>query len=422
MKGFGYGFAELGINCVEIFIRLHLLVFYTEHVGLNSTLAGLALGLAIFWDAIIDPIVGHLSDRVRLRRGERYSFLPLGFVLLSLSILGLLNPPLMQSSWMQFCYLLIFSLLVNTAYTFISVPYSALVGDLSSSERERSHLIGWRLGFGNIGAIFGIAVPSYFLIEKDAKPYTQTGWVIVVILAVSSLISWLTAKKYNNPPDDKTKNSVFSLSTPIKNKRFTPLLIAYFVANMGLTFNSSLALYFYRLRLRFDEEQIRTVLLTFLVVFTLSIPFWIFLTRFFSKKKIVIVGAFLLGMSMVSIYPFLPAEKPLWSLLFASGLGGFLVGSAVLMESLLTDVVKQEEARTGRDELGLYFGVWKMAGKISRGLALAATGQILLWTQMEQPAESYLRLSLAFGPLVGCIFIGAVAILWRLSIERPSLN
>ncbi|WP_374029221.1 MFS transporter [Bdellovibrio bacteriovorus] len=422
MKGPGYGFAELGINCVEIFLRLHLLVFYTEHVGMNSALAGLALGLAIFWDAIIDPIVGYYSDRVRMRRGERYSFLPWGFLLLSFSVLGILHPPVLKNAWSQFFFLLLFSLLVNTAYTALSVPYSALVGDLSQDERERARLIGWRLAFANLGAIFGIAVPSYFIIAKEADPYAQTAWVIVGLLAIGTSISWLTARTYNKPVTQTVAHAKFSLVSHLKNKHFMPLAAAYFVANMGLTFNSSLALYYYRQRLRLSEEEIRTVLLSFLVVFTLSIPLWLFLVRFVAKRKALMGGVFILGISASLIYPLLPSQRLLWTLIFASGVIGALVGSAVLLESLLTDIVKEEEVRTGRDELGLYFGIWRMIGKISRGLALAVTGQILAWARVEDGESSFVRLSFAIGPLTGCFFIGSVLILWRLSIHRTPLN
>lgn len=421
MKGFGYGFAELGINSVEIFLRLHLLVFYTEQVGLNSSLAGLALGLAIFWDAIIDPLIGHSSDRVRMIKGERYSYLPWGFLFLSLSILGLLNPPLLKTEISQFSYLLFFSLLVNTAYTVLSVPYSALVGDLAADSRERSRLIGWRLAFGNLGAICGIAIPSYFLIGKVVDPYGLTAWAIVGLLAVGTGVSWATAKKYNTVAPIGTASSIKSLLMPLKNRRFMPLLAAYFVANMGLTFNSSLALYFYRLRLKLSEEDIRTVLLGFLIVFTLSIPLWIYLVRFVSKKNALMAGILILGITTSLIYPLLPPQDLFWTLTYASVVGGLLVGSAVLLESLLTDIVKDEERRTGRDELGLYFGVWKMIGKISRGLALAATGQILYWSQVSEVDSTYFRLSLAFGPLVGCFFIAAVIILWRMSGGRSSV-
>ncbi|UXR64363.1 MFS transporter [Bdellovibrio bacteriovorus] len=422
MKGFGYGFAELGINCVEIFLRLHLLVFYTQEVGLSSSWAGLALGLSIFWDALIDPLIGYYSDRVRSRRGERYSFLPWGLVFLSVSIMGLLNPPPMASMTSKFFYLLIFSLLVNTAYTCLSVPYSALVGDLARDSEERSRLIGWRLAFGNLGAIFGIAVPGYFLIARDSKPYAQTAWMIVGLLGIGTLVSWLTALKYNRPLTEGKTAAKFSMWQPLRNKNFAPLLLAYFVANIGLTFNSSVALYFYREALEFSETEITAVLLLFLLAFTLSIPGWLYLIRYVPKRRALMWGVFLLGMVSSFIYPILPVAQVGWALLWASLVGGMLVGSAVLLESLLTDIVKAEEERTGHDELGLYFGVWKMVGKISRGLALAVTGQLLTWALTDKVETTHFRMSLAFGPLVGSLFILAVLLLWKLSIGRPAVK
>lgn len=422
MKGVGYGFAELGINCIEIFVRIHLLVFYTDHVGLDSSLAGLALGLAIFWDAILDPLVGYFSDLVRSKKGERYSFLPWGFLLLALAMVGILNPPPLNTSHGQFLYLLVFALLLNSAYTALSVPYSALVGDLAHDSHERSRMIGWRLAFGNIGGICGIAIPSYFLIRKQTNPYAPTAWVIVALLAVGTFVSWWTARKYNVPGALERTPQKFSIKGPLKNKMFLPLVLAYFIANMGLTFNSSLALYFYRSRLKFDEEQIQTVLLTFLVVFTISIPFWIYSARFIRKVHGLMIGAGFMGLTAALVYPFLPPREIFWTLLFASVIGGALVGSVVLLESLLTDIVKSEETLSGKDELGLYFGVWKMIGKISRGLALAVTGQILTWSRVDDLGTANLRLSLAFGPLVGCFFIVSVLILWKLSNVRTTLK
>lgn len=422
MKGFGYGFAELGINCVEIFLRLHLLVFYTREVGLHSSWAGLALGLAIFWDAIIDPLIGHYSDRIRSRRGERYSFLPWGLVFLCVSIMGLLNPPPMSSTLGKFSYLLFFALMVNTAYTCLSVPYSALVGDLSIDAKERSTLIGWRLAFGNLGATFGIAVPGYFLIAKEAKPYALTAWMIVFLLCLGTLVSWLTAVKYNRPRRDVVSGGLFSLKAPLHNKKFMSLLTAYFVANIGLTFNSSVALYFYRQGLGFSEKEVTAVLLVFLLSFTVAIPLWLYAVRFVHKRTALMWGVFLLGVVSSTVYPMLPPGQVGWALLWASGVGGGLVGSAVLLEAWLTDIVKEEEALSGRDELGLYFGVWKMAGKISRGLALAVTGQILTWSLADDPHVAHFRLGIAFGPLVGGFFIVAVLFLWRLSIGRAPMK
>ena len=48
----GYGVAELGINSVEVLIRVSLLIFYTDVVGLAPELAGYAVALGVIWDAM----------------------------------------------------------------------------------------------------------------------------------------------------------------------------------------------------------------------------------------------------------------------------------------------------------------------------------------------------------------------------------
>ena len=52
----GYAAADVGVNGIELAIRLYLLIFYTDRVGLSPSLAGLALGVGLVWDAITDPV------------------------------------------------------------------------------------------------------------------------------------------------------------------------------------------------------------------------------------------------------------------------------------------------------------------------------------------------------------------------------
>ena len=51
------------------------LLFYQQILGLPAGLAGTALALAIFADAITDPLIGAISDRFRSRLGRRHPFL-----------------------------------------------------------------------------------------------------------------------------------------------------------------------------------------------------------------------------------------------------------------------------------------------------------------------------------------------------------
>jgi len=45
--------------------------YYTQVMGLSGTLTGLAMSIALSWDAISDPLVGSWPDTVRSRWGRR---------------------------------------------------------------------------------------------------------------------------------------------------------------------------------------------------------------------------------------------------------------------------------------------------------------------------------------------------------------
>ena len=93
----GYSVAETGINAVETLLRLYLLIFYTDAVGLAPGWAGLAVALGLCWDAVTDPLMGYLSDRWYSRLGGRRPFLLLGGLLLAISVYLLFSPPFLPS-------------------------------------------------------------------------------------------------------------------------------------------------------------------------------------------------------------------------------------------------------------------------------------------------------------------------------------
>jgi len=55
----GEGLNSVAMNGIANFA----LLFYTQVMGMSPELAGLALFLATFWDAITDPVMGTITDR-----------------------------------------------------------------------------------------------------------------------------------------------------------------------------------------------------------------------------------------------------------------------------------------------------------------------------------------------------------------------
>ncbi|MDV7398391.1 MFS transporter, partial [Arthrospira platensis SPKY1] len=110
------------MSAAELLIQLYLFEFYTTVLGLSPLLTGLALGLAVFWDAISDPLMGLICDRTHSRWGRFIPYLVVGAVALPASLFLLFNPPDITQNFGLFGWLLLSYLLVNTAMTVLGVP------------------------------------------------------------------------------------------------------------------------------------------------------------------------------------------------------------------------------------------------------------------------------------------------------------
>jgi len=119
-----------------------------------------------------------------------------------------------------------------------------------------------------------------------------------------------------------------------KNIPFRILVAGYLVANIGLSFNATFALYYYRYRLLLPETDVRWIIAFFMLIFCLSLPLWVVATRRFEKKHLVFVGVSGLGLMSCLVYPLFPPGTTSGPLL-AGLVGGLCVGAVVLLEAMV---------------------------------------------------------------------------------------
>lgn len=431
----GYGVAEVGMSAAEVMLQLYLFKFYTSAVGLDAAYAGYALGLAVLWDALVDPVMGSLSDRTSSRWGRRRPYLIVGSLVLAITTYCLFSPPSMATQSAKFFYLLIWYALVNTGMTIINVPHSALAGELTFDRNERTELFGWRMLFKNVGFLFGAIFPGQLLeralaaggTEISARSLASIG--VAGAIVFSAMITTWAVGEYDRPfsvlPGKKIGalrqlkrflRGVWSVAT---NPVFAPLLIAYVIAQFGRTINASLALHYYQVRMGFSEADTSFYIIgTLIIVISLSLPVWVWLSRRYGKKRPAFVGAVLMAIFTSIGYPLLPPGHLVPSVLFASVLCGAVVGSIVLFDSLVADIVDYDELQTREHREGLYFGCWLMATKVARAGGLACTGLLMSAIGYDETAASHspevgFKIALIFGPGVGiCFLIAAIVFLW----------
>ncbi len=428
----GYGTAELGVSAVEMLIQVYLLKFYNVVVGLDEIWTGLALAIAVLWDALSDPIMGAISDRTRSRAGKRRVYFIPGAIALSVSFILIFNPPELDSQLFKFLFLLVTYLMVNTGMTIIAVPHSALGGELSFNRDERTEVYGSRLFFGTVGLLVGTILPGLVLAGlggKETPENIETSrnlasvYLAVPILVTAVLSYWSTAGRERAHQDvvagEGGVGAFFvSLWQIILSPVFLPLLLAFAVAGIGRALNASIALYYYEYRLELPEsETVFKILLPFFFFIIASILPWVFASKRLGKKWPAFSGIFGLGLMTCIVYPLFPPGDATWPLI-AAFIGGMLGGALVLLESLVADIVDYDELKTGQNREGLYFGAWRMSTKVSRavGILFAVALLSLIGFEREaaeQSAGTLTGLALIFGPGVGLLFI-AGALLFAL--------
>ena len=421
----GYGFAESGISGAEVLLRVSLLIYYTDTVGLRPDLAGYAIALCVLWDAITDPMMGWISDNLPIRGQRRRPYIILGAIGLSLTLVMLFSPPDLSSQWAKFIWLFVSYFLVNTTMTIIAVPHSAFAGDLASGS-ARTGLFGWRLLFGNLGLTLATAIPatplSMALKEHGLTVDQSTSIIIAALVIVSAIVTVVFSAGRDRAPDSHTGvvhsplAALASFSTVLRDKAFRSIFFAYFIANIGLTLNSSFALYFYRYRLELDETATRTIIALFMGVFCLFIPVWILVSRRFPKKNLLLINIALLGLMTMIVYPLLPVGNSQLPLI-ASVLGGIFVAAVVLLEVVVAELAESADKNA---PFGIYFGMWKMGAKLSRAAALVFTGHLLqgigfVPNALQSPQTSQ-YLAILFGPCVGILLLTSSAMIGRVRI------
>jgi len=75
----GDGANSLVLNSIAGYAML----YFTDALGMEYKLAAWAMFVATFWDAITDPIMGHITDNTRSRYGRRHPYMLVGGILTS---------------------------------------------------------------------------------------------------------------------------------------------------------------------------------------------------------------------------------------------------------------------------------------------------------------------------------------------------
>lgn len=221
----GYAMGDLG-GCMTFAIMGSFLTpYYTDVAGLSTeAIAGMYLVLKI-WDAINDPMMGTLMDRVFARtHSNKGKFRPWMIkaapLLLITAILMVTAPTYVNGAAKVLCAFVTY-LLYEASYTMFNIPYGSLLSAMANNDAERSKLSSAR-GFGSI---IGNIIPLVLfpLVLEATKSNPQMGYTVgVTVCAVIGFAACMLSCVWTNEQKDAQIEQDIQDSSDIK---FTDILV-----------------------------------------------------------------------------------------------------------------------------------------------------------------------------------------------------
>ena len=441
-----YGTGDWGTAGYGTLRQVFYAIFLTDVVGLEPRLASVAALVGIVWDAINDPLVGMLSDRVRTRWGRRRPFLLWFSIPYGLSFLLLWWAPPFDGQIAKAIFITLAFMISDTMETLVEVPFSALTPELTPDYDERTSLTGFRMFF-NLGISLVTAVAAPAIVDgvvagggTQQQGYLVTAAIFGGMATIPFLLIFAVVREHELTPEQTAEVSFFeTIRTAWANVPFRfataiymlnwitfdivalvlPFYLLYWISSGDLLAQASV----FGVSLPIESAVFALLLVTAVLV----LPFWIFISNRFSKQIAYIVGMIFWAVVQLVIFSIQPGQVGL--ILTMSVFAGISVSSAHLLpDSLFPDVIEWDELRTRRRSEGIYYGVKNFIRKLTGALAIFIGLQTLGWfgyqtppegaTQFMQPASALTAIRWLIGPFGAVLLFSAVTMAWFYPLTR----
>ncbi len=425
----GFGICDLGGNLFFTIMGFYLLFFLTDVVGLRAGLAGTALMIGKFWDAVTDPAVGYLSDRTKSRWGRRRPYIFVGSLTLFLSMIWMFTPLRADNQLTLFIYVAIVYCVLNTTYTLVNIPYGALTPELTADFDERTTLNGYRMVFAVVGTFIGAAgvLPLVQAGGGSDAGWTLMGGVMGGIMMATALVTFFVVREPVLTRVPERINVVKSYLQVLRMKPFLTALIPWSLHITGINIIQAGLLYYFG-NIYGDEGGFQIALPILLLSSIIFIPIWVKISERLGKKRCYNIGMLIFAASVIAFFFFghILGMRFAFVVMFVAGIG--FATQYVMPYAMVPDVVEYDYAETGNRREGVFYGMWTFVSKSGQALGIALTGWVLAAFGYQEPTAAIpqpvqtdlarLGIRMLTGPIPALFFIAGVIVLSFYPITR----
>jgi GPH family glycoside/pentoside/hexuronide:cation symporter len=385
---------------------------YQMTLKVNPFLFGIALAIPRLFDAVIDPIMGRISDNTHSKWGRRRPYIVVGAFIQAVCFGIIWMVPATWSSGAIAAYLIVTQVMFYVGYTIYSVPYNSLGYEMTPDYNERTSVWSYATFFNKFGEfgynwVFPLTTMAVF--SSVMQGIHVIGWLIslVIFFGMGVIPGIFVKERYFKKAAKQEKVRIWPAVQAAASNRSFMLLFGLTALQIGAGMLASNIDYYLIVYYMFagdiaEGSKWKALLSSSYAVLGII---WIFPVSWLAKrcgKHITLGISFALVLFGAAGKWFLYTPGHPWKILFDCLLcGPVWVAIYALTPSMLADICDEDELNHGFRREGVFGAIlsWIQKTGYSFGflgamITLALTGFNAATTGGVQSADTILKMRL----------------------------
>jgi len=373
-----YACGDVASNFYWRVFDVFLFIFYTDVFGISAAAVGTLMLVTRLIDAFSDPLMGALADRTKTRFGKFRPYLLWGIIpIAAAGVLTFTVPDVSEGNKLIWAYCTYIFMML--AYTFINVPYGALLGVITPDTQQRTSLTSFRF----IGAFSGGSLVAYLTPElvlllgqgNEALGWQYTMGLYGCIAGLLFAITFFATKERIAPPPDQKTPILQDIKDLTQNKPWLVLFALALIIMVTISLRASSGTFYFKYYVE-RPDLIGSFAMSYMLALAVGAASTPLLTRIFDKRKLLLILISVVAVLSVSFY-FVPSDNITMMFLLQILIGLALGPKSPLVFSMYADTADFSEWRTGRRATAMIFSAAAFAQKLGGALAGAMIGWML---------------------------------------------
>lgn len=404
-----YGLMGLPLAFVALPLYVLLPNHYAREFGVPLATLGALLLATRLADALVDPLLGRVSDHLYRRSVPALlAWAAAACVLMGAGFAALFFPAV-QGEAALLAWSAVWLVLTYASYSAVTLAHQSWGALLGADALQQGRLVAWREGLGLAGVLLASVLPLWWGLGGTVVLF----WLALLL----AWWGWCLAPRPRAAPDAPAGGA--GLWLPWRRPAFRRLLAVFVLNGVASAVPATLVLFFVQDRLQAPPAMEPLFLGGYFLSAALSMPLWLRALRRFGLARSWL-GGMLLAVAVFAWAGTLGAGDTTAFLLICL-LSGAALGADLVMPAAMLAGVIQRHGDLGRAQ-GAYYGWWNFATKanlaLAAGLALPLLALFGYTPGARASQEAQLALTIAYCYLPCALKLGAAALVHVFFIRR----